>query len=74
MPFLVDLNELGGKVGGYAVAQLLDGVHAGSLEQLGELRADAVDAEQVGMVGPPQDQFLGDTRILGNIPSMSIIL
>ena len=38
---VVDLLHLGGRVGRVAVAQLLHGVDAGSLEELGELLADA---------------------------------
>ena len=52
MLLFVDLGELGGEIRGVAVAEFLDGVHTGGLEQLGELRADALDAEQVGVIDP----------------------
>ena len=60
MELSVDLLELRLQVFCYAMTELLDGVDASLLEQLRELRAYAVDAEQVGMVGPAQNQFLAD--------------
>ena len=42
------------------MTELLDGVDACLLEQLSKLRTYAVDAEQVGVVGPTQNQFLAD--------------
>ena len=48
------------------MAQFLDGVDTGSFKQFGELRANAIDAEQVGMVGPLQNQFLADAGLLGD--------
>ena len=42
----------------YTVTELLDGIDASLLEQLRELRAYAIDTEQVGMIGPAEDQFL----------------
>ena len=60
MLLLVDLGNLGGEVRGVAVAEFLHGVHAGGLEQLGELRADALDAEQVRMVHPREDEVVTD--------------
>ena len=59
--------HLGVEVGGDAVAELLDGVHTGGLEQLGELAGDALDAEEVGMVGPLEDELLADARGLGGL-------
>ena len=44
------------------MAELLDGVNAGSFEQLGKLWAYAVDAEEVGMVRPAQNELLADAR------------
>ena len=74
----------------HAMTELLHGVNTSGLEQLGELRSYTVDAEQVGMVGPLQDEFLADASLLCQgltslrgstlleqftpIPSMSIIL
>lgn len=48
---LVHLDELRMEVGGHAVAQLLDGVDAGGLEQFGKLSGHTLDAEEVGVVG-----------------------
>ena len=45
---------------GYAMTELLDGIDAGCLEQFGKLRTYALDSEQVGMVGPLQDELLAD--------------
>ena len=42
------------------MTELLHGVNTGSFEQLGKLRTYTVDAEQVSMVGPLQNQFLAD--------------
>ena len=56
----VDLLQLRLQVLSHTVTELLDGVNASLLEQLRELRTYAVDAEQVGMVGPAQDQLLAD--------------
>ena len=59
----IGLFELLHEVLGYAVAELLDGIDAGGFEQLGELRAYAFDAEEVGVVGPLEDEFLADTSL-----------
>ena len=56
----VDLLELRLQVLCYTMTELLDGVDACLLEQLSKLRTYAVDAEQVGVVGPTQNQFLAD--------------
>ena len=48
----------------HAMTELLHGVNTSGLEQLGELRSYTVDAEQVGMVGPLQDEFLADASLL----------
>ena len=64
MFLVVDLGDFFGKAGGVAAAKLLDGVDSGGLEQLGELRAYAGDAEQVGMIEPFE---------ASPMPSMSII-
>ena len=56
----VDLFELRLQVLGYTVTELLHGVNTCLLQQLGKLRTYAVDAEQVGMVRPAQNQFLAD--------------
>ena len=61
----VDFLQFGLQVLGHTVTELLDGVDASLLEQLGKLRAYAVDAEQVGMVGPAQNQLLADACGLG---------
>ena len=39
------------------MAEFLYGVDTGCLKKFGKLRTDAVDAEQVGVVGPFQDKF-----------------
>ena len=62
---LIDLSHLGGEIGGNAMTQFLHGVNTGGLQQLSELRADAIDTEQVGMVGPLENQFLADAGFFG---------
>ena len=60
MLLLIHLQHLGGEVRGVAVAELLHGVHTGGLEQLGELRTDALDTEQVGMIDPSEHPAVVD--------------
>ena len=43
--------------------QFLHGIYAGSLQQLRELGAYAIDTHQVGMVGPCQNQLSTDTSL-----------
>ena len=54
----VDLLQLRLQVLSHTVTELLDGVDASFFQQLGELRTYAVDAEEVGVVGPAQDEFV----------------
>ena len=63
----VDLLQLRLQVLGHTVTELLHGVDASLLQQLGELRAYAVDTEEVGMVRPAEDQFLTDARGLSQL-------
>ena len=63
----VDLLELRLQVLCHTVTELLNGVDASLLEQLRELRTYAVDAEQVGMVGPAQNQLLADACGIGQL-------
>ena len=63
----IDLLQLRLQVLGHTVTELLDGVDASLLQKLGELRAYAVDAEEVGMVRPAQDELLADARGLGQL-------
>ena len=56
----VDLLQLRLQILCYPVTELLHGVNPGLLQQFRELRTYAIDAEQVGMVCPAEDQFLGD--------------
>ena len=44
----------------HAMTEFLHGINTSSFEQLGKLRTYTVDAEQVGMVGPAQDELLAD--------------
>src|ERR1035437_1781160 len=53
-----------GEVDGVALSQLRHGVDAGDLEQVGVLRADAVDAIQVDAVDPLEDESVADARRL----------
>ena len=48
----------------HAMAELLHGVNTGSFEQLGKLRTYTIDAEQVAMVCPLQNQLRTDFRCL----------
>jgi hypothetical protein len=48
------------KVGGIALSQIDDGIHACGFEQVGVLLPDTLDPEQVGVVHPFQDQFVAD--------------
>ena len=61
---LVDFQHLGGQVGGVAVAKFLHGVHTGGLQELGELRANALYAEEVGMIHPGEDEVTTDTGLV----------
>lgn len=65
MPGLVDFGELWLEVRGHAVAELLDSVYPGGLEQLGELPCHTPYAEKVGVVGPFENQGGRDARGLG---------
>jgi hypothetical protein len=42
------------------VAELLNGVNASSLQQLSELGAYALDAEQISVICPFQDKLSGN--------------
>src|SRR6478736_6802914 len=53
-PCGVRLGERGDEVLHVALRELRDGVDAGRLEQLGELRADADDANQIRVVDPAE--------------------
>ena len=69
----VHLGELGGEIRGIAVAELLHGVHAGGLEQFGELRADTLDAEQVRMVHPRENAAVIDAGgILDGLTALGV--
>lgn len=73
MLLFVHLKEFGGEVRGVAVAEFLHGIHTGGLEQFGELRADAVDAEQVGVVDPGEDTAVVDTgRLFDGLTALGI--
>ena len=61
----VDFLELGLEVLWHTVTELLDGVDTCLLEQLGKLRSYTIYAEQISVVGPAQNQLLGDTSGLG---------
>ena len=61
---LVDLGHLGYEVRSNPVLKFLHGVDTGSLEKLGELRADALDTEEVSMVDPGEDELAGDAGYL----------
>ena len=56
----IDLLELRLQIFCYTVTELLDGVDACLFQQLGKLWPNAIDAEEVGMVRPAQNQFLTD--------------
>ena len=60
MELSIDFLELRLQILCHTVTELLDGVDASLLEQLRELRAYAIDTEEVGMVGPAQNQLLAD--------------
>ena len=62
MELLINLCELRLQVLCHAVAELLDGVDASLLEQLGKLGTYAIDAEQVGVVGPAENELFADAR------------
>ena len=49
---VVDLSYLSVKVGRNAMFEFFHGVNTCSFEELGKLTGNAVDAEQVGLVGP----------------------
>ena len=71
---LIDLEHLGGKILGVAVLEFLDGVDAGGLEQFGELRAYAVDAEEVGVVDPGKDAGVVDAgRLFERLAAFGIL-
>lgn len=55
------------EVGRNAVAQFLHGVNTGGLEELGKLTGYALDAEEIGMVCPFQNQFLGNTCLFSQL-------
>ena len=59
---LVDLHQLRLQILSHAMTELLHGVDASLLKQLSELRAYAVNTEQVGMVGPAENELLADLR------------
>ena len=63
----VDFLELGLEVLGHTMTELLNSVDTCLLEQLGKLRSHAIYTEQISVVGPAQDQLLGDTCSLGQI-------
>ena len=61
----VDFHQTCVEIVGTAVTEFLNGIHAGSLEKFGELRTYAFDAEEIGVVGPTQDEFGRDSRFEG---------
>ena len=60
---IVHLDHLGREIRHVAGAEFLDGVHAGGLEQFGELRADAFDTVEVDHVGPLEDAAVLDAGL-----------
>ena len=48
------------------MTELLHGVNASSFEQLRELSCDAIDAHQVSVVGPLQDELAADAGCFSN--------
>lgn len=64
MLLLVDFLHLGDEVRGDSVTEFLNGVHPGGLKKLGELRANTLDAEQIRVVHPHENQLAGDSGLL----------
>ena len=58
MFLLVDFEHLLCEVVGAAGREFLYGVHAGGFKQLGELGTYTMDAEEVSMVDPCEDEFV----------------
>ena len=58
----VDFHQTCVEIVGTAVTEFLNGIHAGSLEKFGELRTYAFDAEEIGVVGPTENEFGRDSR------------
>lgn len=56
----IDFVELCLEVGGHAVLEFLDGVHAGGFEEFCKLTGYAIDAHKVGVVGPLEDELVDD--------------
>ena len=52
----VDFHQTCVEIVGTAVTEFLNGIHAGSLEKFGELRTYAFDAEEIGVVGPTENE------------------
>ena len=64
MLLLIDLGHLCNEVGGDPVLEFLHGVDSGCLEKFGELRTDALDAEEICMVYPCEDELAGNAGCL----------
>src|SRR5450631_2725511 len=62
---LVGLGHRVGEIGRVAILELLDGINAGGLQQLGIFLADALDAHAVGDVGPAQQPLFVETGLHG---------
>jgi hypothetical protein len=63
----VDLLKLGVQIFGLALGQLDDCIHPSLFEQIGILRANALDTEQIYVVDPFQDELLADAALLGDL-------
>ena len=61
---IVGLFQLWLQVFWHAVTEFLHGVHAGSFQKFSKLRTYALDAEEVCMVGPAEDEFVTDVGLL----------
>lgn len=63
---VVYLDEFRLQIGSHTVAQLLDGIDPGCLEQLGKLSGHTLDTEQIGVISPLENEFGADPCRLGN--------
>ena len=62
---VVHFLEFCSQVCGVALCELGHAVHAGGFEQLGVLTCDALDSEEVGVVGKLQDLRCGEAGLCG---------
>src|SRR5450759_3545847 len=78
LTLLVGLRHRVGEIGRVAILEVLDGIHAGGLQQLGIFLADALDAHTVGALSSSRsvERIPTDLRISAaspSIPSISVM-